>query len=89
MSNTYEKLTAILVKEYKLSADQLSLDAPLKDLGIDSLGLVELLFTIEDSFDIKLQADPVGLATLGDVVNYVDELIATQNAAPLPELQSI
>lgn len=89
MSHTYEKLSTILVQEYKLSADQLSLDAPLKDLGIDSLGLVELLWTIEDAFDIKLPSDPVGLATLGDVVNYVDELIASQTTELLPELQNI
>lgn len=89
MSNTFESLRTILIKEYKLSPDQLSLDAPLKDLGIDSLGLVELLFTIEDAFNIKLPSDPVGLATLGDVINYVDELIASQNTALLPELQNI
>jgi acyl carrier protein len=67
-----------LTKENKLLPDRLTLDAPLEDLGIDSLGTVELLWNIEDTFKIKLPSDPVELATLRDVVGYVDELVARQ-----------
>jgi acyl carrier protein len=79
MTSTFERLSAILMKDYKLQPDRLTLDAPLDSLGIDSLGTVELLWNIEDSFQIKLPADPVELPTLGDVVRYVDELIASQS----------
>ena len=82
MSSTFERLRAILVKDYRLAPDQLSLDAPLESLGIDSLGTVELLWTIEDAFGIKLPSDPVELPTLGDVVRFVDELVALQTVAP-------
>lgn len=78
MTTTFEALRGILIKENKLSPDLLSLDAPLEDLGIDSLGTVELLWNIEDTFKIKLPSTPVELATLGDVVHYVDELVAKQ-----------
>ena len=88
MTTTYEQLSAILVKEYKLTPDQLTLDAQLQDLGIDSLGIVELLWNIEDAFKIKLPSDPVGLTTLGDVISYVDQLIAEQSRQMLPELES-
>lgn len=88
MTTTFEQLSAILVKEYKLTPDQLTLDAQLQDLGIDSLGIVELLWNIEDAFKIKLPSDPVGLTTLGDVVSYVDQLIAEQSVQMLPELES-
>ena len=88
MTTTFEQLSAILVKEYKLTPDQLTLDAQLQDLGIDSLGIVELLWNIEDAFKIKLPSDPVGLTTLGDVVSYVDQLIAEQSGQMLPELES-
>lgn len=83
MTTTYERLTAILMQDYKLHADRLSLDAPLDGLGIDSLGTVELLWNIEDAFKIKLPPDAVALHTLGDVVRYVDELIARQGAVPV------
>jgi acyl carrier protein len=78
MTSTFERLSAILMKDYKLQPDRLTLDAPLESLGIDSLGTVELLWSIEEAFQIKLPPDPVELLTLGDVVRYVDKLIARQ-----------
>lgn len=84
MKTTFECLSAILVKNYRLQPDRLTLDAPLESLGIDSLGTVELLWTIEDVFQIKLPPEPVELPTLGDVVRYVDALIARQGVVPAP-----
>jgi acyl carrier protein len=84
MTSTLERLSAILMKDYKLQPDRLTLDAPLDSLGIDSLGTVELLWNIEDSFQIKLPSDPVELPTLGDVARYVDGLIASQGAVLAP-----
>jgi len=83
MTDTFERLSAILLKDYKLPPGRLTLDAPLESLGIDSLGTVELLWSIEDAFRIKLPPDPVDLPTLGDVVAYVDALVAAQ-ASPAP-----
>jgi acyl carrier protein len=84
MSTTYERLAAILMKEFQLPAERLTLDTPLQTLDIDSLGTVELLWNIEDSFRIKLPTDPTALATVGDVVRFVDEQVARQAAAALP-----
>ena len=86
MTTTFERLSAILMKDFKLQSDRLTVDAPLESLGIDSLGTVELLWNVEDAFQIKLPSDPVDLPTLGDVVRYVDELIAKQGVvlAPAP-----
>lgn len=78
MTTTLESLRAILMKDYKIQPDRVTLDAPLESLGIDSLGTVELLWNIEEAFQIKLPPDPVELPTLGDVVRYVDELVASQ-----------
>ena len=85
MSKTFEHLCAILIKDYKLDAALLTLDAPLDGLGIDSLGVAELLFTVEDEFGIVLPADPVQLPTLGDVVHFIDALVATQRDAASDE----
>lgn len=84
MTSTFERLSAILAKDYKLSPDRLTLDAPLEGLGIDSLGTVELLWNIEDAFGIKLPSDPVDLPTLGDVVRFIDELVVRQAADRAP-----
>ena len=83
MTTTLNRLSAILAKEYQLAPECLTLDAPLDSLGIDSLGKIELLWNIEDAFGIKMPSDPVDLPTLGDVVRYIDELVAAQCAVAL------
>lgn len=80
MTATLERLRAILVKDYKLAPEALTLDAPLEGLGIDSLGVAELLFNVEDEFKVILPPEPVQLATLGDVVRFIDGLVAAQGS---------
>ena len=78
MTTTLDTLRAILIRDYKLAPETLTLDAPLESLGIDSLGVAELLFNIEDEFHIRLPPEPVQLPTLGDVVGFIDGLVAAQ-----------
>ena len=81
MTTTLEHLRTILIKDYKLDPSLLTLDAPLEALGIDSLGIAELLFNVEDEFHITLSPDSVQLLTLGDVVRFIDELILAQHSS--------
>ena len=71
-----------------MASDSLTPDAPLASLGIDSLGLVELLWNVEDAFKIKMPSEPTEMDTLGDVVRYVDALVARQGAAATPMLRT-
>ncbi len=80
--STTARIIAMLVKDFKVDPDRLSPDARLEDIGIDSIGIAELLFNIEDEFHLKLPDVPLDLASFGDVVQYVDEQIAVQCAAP-------
>ena len=84
MNTCFEPLRQLLAQDYKLAPDALTLDAPLAALGIDSLGVAELLFNIEDRFQITLPAQPVALDTLGDVVRYIDALVLAQHAGAAP-----
>lgn len=84
MTTTFEDLRAILVRDYKLDPKVLTLDAELEALGIDSLGVAELLFNVEDQFGITLSPDAVALLTLGDVVRFIDDLIAAQSEGKPP-----
>ncbi len=78
MTTTYDWLRATLVEEYKIEPDKLTPDAPLEELGIDSLGVAELLFNVEDEFGITLPPEAVQLPTMGDVVRFIDALILAQ-----------
>ncbi|WP_296903489.1 acyl carrier protein [Polaromonas sp.] len=82
MTETYDWLCKMLVAEYKIEPSKLALDAPLADLGIDSLGMAELLFNVEDEFGITLPPEPVELPTVGDVVRFIDALILASKTRP-------
>lgn len=75
---TFNRLSAILAKDYKLDAASLGKDTSLESLGIDSLGVADMLFNVEDEFKISLPPEPVNLLTIGDVAGYIDNLIALQ-----------
>ncbi|MGH8319681.1 MAG: acyl carrier protein [Steroidobacteraceae bacterium] len=81
---TQERLTRMLLQRYKLDPARLTPEQPLGSLGIDSLGMVEMLFFIEEEFGVHLPAEGFTLGTLGEAARYVDELIATQNVKPQP-----
>jgi acyl carrier protein len=84
MTTTFERLRATLIKDYKLTANLLVLEAPLEELRIDSLGTAKLLFNIEDQFGVTLPPDVVHLTTLGDVVEFIDCLIERQRNSKVP-----
>ncbi len=79
---TLERLSRILVQRYKLDPALLTPDQPLDSLGIDSLGMVEMLFFIEEEFGVHLPSEGITLGTLREAAACIDELIAAQNAAP-------
>lgn len=85
METTYERLRAILVKDYKLAPELVTLDAPLEALGIDSLGLADMLFNVEDEFQITLPNETVELPTISDVVTFINGIIATKNHDANPQ----
>lgn len=79
---TTERLTKILVRRYKIDPARLTPDQPLGSLGIDSLGMVELLFFIEEEFGVHLPAEGIAFGTLGEAARYIDGLLAAQKHGP-------
>ena len=54
-----------------------------KDLGLDSLAMIELLFRIEEVFDLEIPNDDLSqITTVGDVVIYVEQRV--ERAATVP-----
>jgi len=84
MTSTHERLCAILMKDYEIEPAMLVPEATLEVLGVDSLGVAELMFNIEDEFKITLTENPVGLATLQDLTRYIDDLVAAQSGVDEP-----
>ncbi|MBU6460971.1 MAG: acyl carrier protein [Proteobacteria bacterium] len=77
--NTFERIRTLMEEKFGLEKSTLTPEATLETLGLDSLSVIELMFSIEDVFEIKLPDEPVPLKTLQDVVDTVDKLISEQH----------
>lgn len=84
--NTLDRLRSLLQRELELPDEALQPQATLESLGIDSLRMIEIVFTIEDEFRVAVKAEPAELRerlkTLGDLAGYIDELVASAPATP-------
>jgi len=83
MSNTLEQLCDIAQRE--LGAESLNdkVGTPFSELGLDSLGLVDFMFTVEDHFHVNIEHDrALQNPTLAGLATLVDELLAAK-AQPL------
>jgi acyl carrier protein len=85
--NTADKVVAIIAEQALLDPSDVKLDSTLEELGIDSLGLVESIFAIEEAFDISVpfNANNPGegdfdISTVASIVDGVDRLRAEQKA---------
>jgi acyl carrier protein len=76
---TLERLQKIIVKDFELKPEDLKANASLESLGLDSKSTIDLLFSIEDEFNIQVSREPVELKMIQDVVDYIDRLIAEQH----------
>ncbi len=52
--NINDRVIKIIAEQAVLEPSDVTLDSTLEDLGIDSLGLVESIFAIEEEFDISV-----------------------------------
>lgn len=65
----------LAAKQFGGEPDSVDADAPVDQLGIDSLGFLEFLFELEDRFGIPIPQDSVGgVRTLRDLAGVVDTL---------------
>lgn len=80
-----DKVIAILAEQAVLEPGDVTLDATLDDLGIDSLGLVESIFAIEEAFDIQVpfnanapDASDFDISSVAAIVREVEKLAGAQ-----------
>jgi acyl carrier protein len=82
---TFQAMQTILQAKFALAPDALQPDTVLKDLDVDSLSMVEILFAVEDEFKVEVPSEPAEwqsqMRTFGDLVEYVDKLVVAQRPA--------
>ncbi len=85
--NVQDKVIAIIAEQAVLEPSDVSPGSTLEDLGIDSLGLVESIFAIEEAFDIQVpfnandpQAGDFDISSVAAIVAGIERLIAEKTA---------
>ncbi|PVA06089.1 acyl carrier protein [Thalassorhabdomicrobium marinisediminis] len=75
----------IIAEQALLAPSDVTRDATLAELGVDSLGLVESIFAIEEAFDISVpfnanepEASEFDISTVGSIVDAVEQLVKEQ-----------
>jgi acyl carrier protein len=80
-----QKVIKIIAEQAVLDPSDVTPESTLADLGIDSLGLVESIFAIEETFDIEVPfnanepgASGFDISTVATIIRGVEALIAEQ-----------
>ena len=80
-----DKVIQIIAEQGLLDVADVSLSATLEELGIDSLGVVESIFAIEEEFDIEVpfnaNAPPESefdISSVATIISAVETLVAEQ-----------
>ena len=81
------RIRAIIAEQAMLELDQITDEASPADLGIDSLGLVESIFAIEEAFDISIpfnanepEKSDFDISTMGAIIAAVERLVSEKAA---------
>lgn len=80
MATTFEHFRDILTTKFHVPGDRISPEAMLDTLGLDSLDMIEVLFEVEDVFEVQVPQDGANalkMATVQDIVDTIDRVKAT------------
>lgn len=86
MSEVQDAVFSIIAKEANIDLSRVTLNSTLKELDIQSLDAVQIIFEIEDHFKITLpDRDPnFDTESVKGLVDAVEKLVAEKPAAEAP-----
>ncbi|MDU9711564.1 acyl carrier protein [Helicobacter pylori] len=74
-TNLFETIQAVIAEQFEIDVSQVTPEAKfVKDLGVDSLDIVELIMALEERFGIEIpdeQAEKI--VNVGDVMRYIEK----------------
>ena len=73
-NDIFEKLKAIVVNDIGIDADKVKPESDIiKELGLDSLDIVDMLMKVEETFGVTIDdSDVVEMKTVADVVRFIE-----------------
>lgn len=84
--NVKDRVIRIIAEQAVMDAAEVTPEKTLEDLGIDSLGLVESIFAIEEEFDIQVpfnannpSESDFDISSVAAIVRAVEGLVAQKS----------
>jgi acyl carrier protein len=78
----YELVSTLLSSRFEVDAARVERGASLADLGLDSLGAVELFDILQDRTKVRLETDEADLAlTVGELADRISGSVSTADPA--------
>lgn len=81
-----DRVIAIIAEQAVLEPSDVTPDSTLEELGIDSLGLVESIFAIEEAFDITIpfnanepDKSDFDISSVATIVAGIEKLVAERD----------
>ena len=73
VNEVFEKVKGLFIEELGIDSEKITMDAKLEeDLEIDSLGIVEVVMSFEDEFEIEIDDEELtDVGTVGQAVNLL------------------
>ncbi len=78
--SAYSFIAKVLSEKYDVDPEAISPEATLTELGLDSLTIVELLFDVEDEFEIEVPEERATFKTIAEAAALVEELVQAKGA---------
>jgi acyl carrier protein len=82
MNETFEKVKALIVKEFGVAPESITPATPLGELGVDSLAALEFVFVLEDIFQVSINSETDLRG--GKVQDVVEVVMAALTGRPAP-----
>jgi acyl carrier protein len=78
--STLERLRTLVVKKFDVDPALLADDRHISELGMDSLGMADFVFHVEDLFGVEIDFDKaMANPTLSGFASLVDQLCTTKS----------
>jgi acyl carrier protein len=78
--STLDALKQLLHERFDVDASTLDPETPLVEYGLDSLSLAELMFTVEEHFNVDFPSSQQDVDTLQGLAELIDSLLLAKAA---------
>ena len=81
-ATVFDEVRTLAAEHLDKDLREITPESTFKDLGADSLDIVELVMVLEEKFGIEIpDEDTEGITTIGQIVAYIEERVAQKATA--------